>query len=143
MFLILRIFTLIFGSVLMLHFPANAQHFHFEDISPPPIVVETTMRPTQFTAPQTETAKKLPQPLKSAAARDILLNQHGFEPHSSKLAVIIRDSSDPISWRVLDHNNQIVLNGLTKNFGFNAASSADPTRHELPDFERLSREPVF
>lgn len=63
------------------------------------------------------------QPLSAEAQNgDVLLNQHGFITNGPKLAVLRRNGSDGVTWRLRDENNVIVLTGQSSDFGFDALS---------------------
>ncbi len=63
-----------------------------------------------------------PPPSASAVAPPIRVNQYGYLPGYSKLAVLVTDATEPVDWKLLDASGKSVLEGKTTPVGKDASS---------------------
>ncbi len=66
--------------------------------------------------------------------RRVRVDQYGYWPESSKIALWLSAAGDPTTWELLDEGGQLVASGTTNPFGRDGESGDDLHRVDFSDF---------
>lgn len=88
-------------------------------------------------------AVSTPQNPPVVVTRAVHLNQVGFLPHSSKIAIVVTDAADPLSWTLRDGGGAAVAAGATVRFGVNAGSGEEVHHVDFSEVEATGEDFVI